>query len=46
MADTCPITGLKNILVATDGSEYSEKACMGQSTCEILRNETLCHERR
>ncbi|MBI5641633.1 MAG: universal stress protein [Nitrospirae bacterium] len=26
MADTCPITGLKNIIVATDGSIYSEKA--------------------
>lgn len=26
MADTCPITGLKNILVAIDGSRHSEKA--------------------
>ncbi|MBI5635135.1 MAG: universal stress protein [Nitrospirae bacterium] len=26
MAETCPITGLKNILVATDGSVCSEKA--------------------
>jgi len=26
MMETCPITGLKTILVATDGSEYSEKA--------------------
>ena len=26
MTDTCPITGLKNILVATDGSACSEKA--------------------
>lgn len=26
MTNVCPITGLKNILVATDGSEYSEKA--------------------
>jgi len=26
MMETCPITGLRTILVATDGSEYSEKA--------------------
>lgn len=26
MTDTCPITGLRNILVATDGSACSEKA--------------------
>jgi nucleotide-binding universal stress UspA family protein len=26
MMETCPITGLKTILVATDGSEHSEKA--------------------
>ena len=26
MAESCPISGLKNILVATDGSLYSEKA--------------------
>lgn len=26
MTDICPLTGLRNILVATDGSAYSEKA--------------------
>jgi len=26
MTDTCPLTGLRNVLVATDGSAYSEKA--------------------
>jgi nucleotide-binding universal stress UspA family protein len=26
MTDACPITGMKTILAATDGSEYSEKA--------------------
>ncbi|MBI5074743.1 MAG: universal stress protein [Nitrospirae bacterium] len=26
MTDACPITGLKNILIATDGSLHSEKA--------------------